>query len=248
MSISEREAERLDAEFQRTQPALCGYSKKSAQKFISAWYHLFRIMEREKKMTDHLGIGFLDWQIVNWANDAVDLARGANLYEDLIRINKQILAIHWDDDEENLMHENAKREIADAYAGMGRMDECLRLYEEYLKEDPLWGWGWIGYFRQLKNANEERFQATLDDLFQKIESGTEFRDLVDLLREMGDEVEELGNQELADRLHKQGHELYQKKRQASLESMRKLRAELMENMAKMNYLKKLINEYKQNNP
>ena len=197
MSISRREAEQLDHEFLEAFSEQGDYSKESAQKAIDAWDNLVRIMRREKNMSNRLGIESIDWQIGNWANDCEEKAWNAHMYEDVIRINEQILEIQWDDSD-NLFHENAKREIADAYAAIGRMDECLRLYEEYLKEDPLWGWGWIGYYRQLQGVDEERFLATLDELFQKIKSGTEFRDKENLFRELGDEYNTLGIKERSD--------------------------------------------------
>lgn len=197
MGISQKEAEHLEAEFLEAVPDYCDYSKESARKLLAAWDHLVQLMVREGNMTDRLGLENIDWQIGNWANDTADAAHNAGLYEEEIKVDEQILQIHWHS-AEDLFHENAKRNIADAYADMGNVSRCFQLYEEYLKEDPLWGWAWIGYFRQLQEHDEERFEPTLEELFRKVEAGTKFRDKEDLYRELGDEYNTLGNQERAD--------------------------------------------------
>lgn len=38
---------------------------------------------------------------------------------------------------------------------MGNVQKSYQPYKEYLQEDPLWGWGWIGYYRQLHDFGDE---------------------------------------------------------------------------------------------
>ena len=197
MSITQQEADSLELAFMQAFPEYGDHSKESAQKVFSAWNRLVRIMARENNMTDRLGIESIDWQIGNWANDTVMDLHNAHLYNEEIRVNEQILQINWHNSND-LFHENAKRDIADAYADMGRMEKCLQLYEKYLKEDPLWAWGWIGYYRQLQCVDENKYKTVLEELFQKVKSGTDFRDKEDLFMELGDEYNTLGNQERAD--------------------------------------------------
>ena len=194
MAITQEEADIIESEFLDAIPYGNDYSKETAGKVLAAWNHLVQIMARDNNMTDRLGIETIDWQIGNWANDTVEYVHNARMYEDEIRVNEQILRIKWSGND-NLFHENAKRDIADAYADMGNPGKCLQLYEEYLKEDPLWGWAWIGYFRQLKEYDEDKFEPTLDELYQKTEDGVDFRDKEDLYREIGDEYNTLGNKE-----------------------------------------------------
>lgn len=197
MGITQEEADALESEFLDAMPDTRDYSKDSARKLLAAWDHLVQIMARENNMSDRLGVGTIDWQIGNWANDTTLVLHNSHLYKDEIKVNEQILQIQWHD-HDNLFHENAKRDIADAYAEMGNTEKCLQLYEEYLREDPLWGWAWIGYFRQLQEHDEERFEPTLEKLFQEVKAGTDFRDKKDLYREIGDEYSTLGNKERAD--------------------------------------------------
>ena len=197
MSITQQEADNLELAFMESMPQDRDYSKESALKLLDAWNQLVRIMARENNMTDQLGIESIDWQIGNWANDTVEVMHNAHLYKEEIRVNEQILQIQWHNGND-IFHENAKRDIADAYANMGRMEKCLALYDQYLKEDPLWGWAWIGYYRQLQNVDEEKFETVLENLYQKVKNGMDFRDKEDMYRELGDEYNTLGNQERAD--------------------------------------------------
>jgi pentatricopeptide repeat protein len=50
-------------------------------------------------------------------------------------------------DKKNLktIHDFDKRAFADSYFKLGDIKKAESLYEEWLKQDPKWGWGWIGY-------------------------------------------------------------------------------------------------------
>ena len=201
MGITQKEADALELEFMEAMLEAGAYSEESVRKLLAAWNHLLQIMARENNMTDRLGVESIDWQISSWADETVIAAHNAGLYEEEIKANEQILQICWSRSDD-LFHENAKRDIADAYADMGNIQKSYQLYEEYLQEDPLWGWGWIGYYRQLHDHGDDRFESTLDDLYQKIKAGTDFRDKEDLFRELGDEYSALGNQERANYFYK----------------------------------------------
>ena len=38
-----------------------------------------------------------------------------------------------------------KISISESYIKLGRQNEGDKLFESYLKDDPEWGWGWIGW-------------------------------------------------------------------------------------------------------
>ena len=196
MSITNQEAEHLDALFAES---LQNYNDKrtqeAAMRVKEAWDLLLGIMLRENNLSDHLGNELTDWQIGNWANDTSEVLHNAKLYPEEIRVNEQILRIQWDNSQ--LFHENAKRDIADAYADMGEFGKSCQLFQEYLKADPLWGWGWIGYYRVLHDHGDPRHEEVLEDLYLRIMAGEIFRDKEDLYRELGDEYNDLGNSERA---------------------------------------------------
>lgn len=197
MAITQKEADNIEQEFLDALPVGEEGDAKAAKE---AWNHLVQIMARENNMTDNLGVESIDWQIGNWANDTTMVLHKERLYEEEIAVNEQILKINWKHSND-LFHGNAKRDIADAYADMGNIDKCFQLYDEYLKEDPLWGWAWIGYYRQLHNQKDIRFESTLDELYQKLIDGVEFRDKKDLCMEIAEEYERLGNIERSNSLN-----------------------------------------------
>jgi len=47
--------------------------------------------------------------------------------------------------EDSLIIENMKRAIAESYFEIGEPEKTDSLYKKWLKEDPKWGWGWIGW-------------------------------------------------------------------------------------------------------
>ena len=193
MAITQQEADAIEEKFLDTFDA----AESVALKAKEAWDALYALMKRENRFSDKLGIDTIDWQIGNWANDVTMELHNAGRYTDAIEVNENILNINWGRSND-LFHENALRDIADEYAYMGNLAKCLELYEEYLKKDSLWGWGWIGYFRQLNEHGDDRFEKVLDDLYQRVNAGEDFRDKEDLYRELGDEYNTLGNQERAD--------------------------------------------------
>lgn len=195
--ITTEEAERIDGEFTNAFEMETVSCRQAAEKMYDAWQDLYSIMERENNYSDKLGSDILDWQIGNWANDVTMALHNAGLYKKCIEVNKQILKISWGNGKD-LFYENARRDIADEYSDSGDIQTCFQLYEEYLNDDPLWGWGWIGYFRQLNDHDDAKYEQVLNELYEKVRSGVEFRDKEDLYRELGDEYNTLGNQERAD--------------------------------------------------
>jgi len=194
MSITQKEADSIEEKFL---DAFTFDGKVDVVLAKKAWDDLVLLMERENNLSDNLGVDTIDWQIGNWANDVTMELHNAGKYQEAIKVNEDILKITWQRSN-NLFHENALRDIADEYAYMGNLEKCLELYNEYLKKDPLWGWGWIGYYRQLNAYNDDRFEMVLEELYKRVQAGDEFRDKEDLYRELGDEYNTLGNQERAD--------------------------------------------------
>lgn len=203
MAITYDEAELLDEEFIKLEGNdYPGSLQQKAFDALNAWEKLWSFMVREKNYTPHLGSKLIDWQIGNWAWMAIDNLIDAKLYQELILVCEQILKIKWDKGDE-LFHENAKREIADAYASMGDYERCLNLYRQYLKDDPLWSWGWIGYYRQLHEHNdEEEFRKVLDSLYERVQKGEKLRDIKDLLYELSYEYEKLGEAKVSENLNR----------------------------------------------
>lgn len=198
MAITEKDEELIESGFIDAFESGLPEGQEMAEKALTAWNRLWELMIRENNFSNELGSQILDWQIGNWAQDVSMVLHNVKLYQDEIAINEQILKIDWKrQGHDNNFHDNAKRDIADAYADLGDLTTSYKLYEQYLDEEPLWGWAWIGYFRQLHDNKNSRYEEVLDVLYSKIVSGTVFRDMEDLCRELGDEFEALGENEKA---------------------------------------------------
>lgn len=196
MLITRREEFEIEYGFQKAFKTDLPENEDMAMQAIVAWNRLWELMVKYNNFSTKFGSDIIDWQIGNWANDVCMILYNTQKYEKLIELNKQILQINWGPGEE-LFHENAKRDIADCYVEAGDMATAYKLYEKYISEDPLWGFGWIGYFRLLRKNKDAEFTKVLNNLYAKCKKNTKFRGIKDLLQEMGNEYEDLGEQDKA---------------------------------------------------
>ena len=198
MAITERDEELIEYGFVKAFLPDLPQNKETAEKAMVAWEQLIELMKRENNYSNQLGSSVLDWQIGNWVNDLTMLLHNAGCYNELISVNEQILQIEWKNEgDSKLFHENAMRDIADAYADMGNVGKSYELYREYLMKDPLWAWGWIGYYRQLNDHDNPEFLSVIEKLYKKIRKNEPFRDMSDLCRELLDEFETIGESDKA---------------------------------------------------
>ncbi|MBQ9327916.1 MAG: hypothetical protein IJ225_05215 [Solobacterium sp.] len=144
-----------------------------AREIHSAWKYLWSVMEKEQNFSEHLGNEDIDWQIGNWAQDTSEVLLNNRLYKEAIQVNEQVLKIRFDG-EDNLIHNNAKRIIADSYCHLKEPNKGIALYEGYLNEDPLWGMGWVGYLIALDENQKERFLPVLNEVMARIRKGEQF--------------------------------------------------------------------------
>ena len=215
MAITEKDEEIIEYAFVTAFLPDLPENNEKADKALKAWNLLWKLMERENNFSNQLGSGVLDWQIGNWANDTTMLLINTGRYKDVIAVNEQIIKIQWSTkNDTNLFHENAKRDIADAYADMGETERAYKLYEEYLASDPLWGWGWIGYYRLFKDQKNPHYIDIMKDIYTNIKAGKKYRDMEDLYRELSDEFEELGEIEISNFLKEEYEKETDRKRNA----------------------------------
>lgn len=220
MAITEKDEELIEYGFIMAFLPDLPRNDETADKVLAAWNQLWTLMIRENNFSDMLGSSVLDWQIGNWANDVTVYLNNVGRYRDVISVNKQILKIDWKrSGDSDLFYENAKRDIADAYASMGNIQKSYELYEEYLEKDPLWGWGWIGYYRQLNDNDDSKYSDVIEDLYDQIVNGIRFRDMEDLCRELSDEFETLGDTDKSCYLAKCYEQESNKKHAADISSL-----------------------------
>lgn len=198
MAITEIDEKRVEAAFIMAFLPDLPKNDETADKALEAWNLLWELMERENNFSNQLGSDVLDWQIGNWANDTTILLQNTRRYKDVIAVNEQILKIQWSrNGHTDLFHENAKRDIADTYADMGEVEKAYKLYEGYLESDPLWGWGWIGYYRLFKEQKNPHYIDIMRDLYFNIKEGNKYRDAEDLYLELSEEFAELEENDIS---------------------------------------------------
>ena len=110
-------------------------SQEDPKQAYEAWNYLWSVMEQENNFTNKLGSKLIDWQIGNFANDTTMALHNGGMYKELIQVNEQILKINWLDDTDNTFHENAKRDMADAYADMGDYEKSKELEDMLPKRE-----------------------------------------------------------------------------------------------------------------
>ncbi len=134
--------------------------------WIAVWNDLMDAMEKESARTfkefDEIFNG--NQYVSNWIDDFdILLERVLNntsetdaldAYGKLrIQLNNDILQFSMKDN--RLSIENAQRAIADTYFLIGNKEKGEELFEAYLKDDPQWGWGWVGWSDQYWMGKKE---------------------------------------------------------------------------------------------
>jgi len=96
--------------------------------------------------------------------------------------------------ESDLTAENMRRALAEATFQSEGSDRGDRLYEQWLAEDPRWGWGWIGwadnYF--LLDTGAEGDLPRAEALLRRGLAGPEVRDREDILERLAEVCREQG--------------------------------------------------------
>ena len=127
-----------------------GQSKAACEAWVKVWRDVKRLADK----FDLSSIATFDKRfkgtqcVFNWCqdleqelwNEGLDdeglMLERISLCEDLLQMIKK------DDD---LTRENSRRAIAQSHFHLGDKDRADGLFREWLKDDPTWGWGWIGW-------------------------------------------------------------------------------------------------------
>jgi tetratricopeptide (TPR) repeat protein len=104
----------------------------------------------------------------------------------------------------DLMTENRRRAMAEAYFELGEVEKVETLYREWLDADPCWGWGWIGWSDCYRFTRTER--ADLNRCEQILREGfaiANVRDRADIADRLADLCEEQRREEEAKEFRRQ---------------------------------------------
>ena len=103
-----------------------------------------------------------------------------------------------------LLTENRRRALAESYYELGESDKAEALYQDWLKADPGWGWGWIGWSDCYRFTRPERQDMKrCEQILQEGLSIVEVRDRPDLAERLADLCEEQGRHDEAQQYRRQ---------------------------------------------
>jgi tetratricopeptide (TPR) repeat protein len=195
-----------------------GYDRMAAEDpvaacriWLDAWTDVLRLLDKaDIQSIDAFDNRFRGTQsLFNWIQELEDALWNAGL-EDREFLNARISVceegLRRFETDDDLMTENRRRALAESYFELGETGKAEALYREWLKTDPRWGWGWIGWsdcyrFRfarpELRDLNRSE-QLLLAGL-----SVSEVRDFKDLAERLADLYEEQGRGEEAKELRRQ---------------------------------------------
>lgn len=193
------------------------YARKQCEPFkacdiwLEAWEGIKAIYEEEKPETMDEFDKKHNWYEPFLSNFVQDLeielgnaGRGLDEYlKRRIQYCEEMIKIINKDD--LLTIENTKRAIADSHYELGDKEECDRLYGNWLKEDPSWGWGYIGW-SDCYGFGTKHIEPNLkksEEIIRLALDREDVRDREDVLMRAAEIYEELGEKEKAKKLDKE---------------------------------------------
>lgn len=148
-------------------------SKEACNIWLATWNEVFQLMTSEGIAGIYELEKKYDWEqfLSNWVQDLELELNNAGLddpkyFRKRIQYCDEMLKAYPEEKADTLLVENTRRAIAESYYELGDTDSCDRLFEKWMKSDPQWGWGWIGwsacYWRDRHCKNIEKGQSILE--------------------------------------------------------------------------------------
>ena len=141
-----------------------------------------------------------EWLAINWVPDLEASLwnagmKDASFFSEGIRFANEYLERFRAEDA--LLTENIRRALASFHCRLRETDKVDAFYEDWLSQDPQWGWGWIGwsdcYHFDCGNVDLEKAEV----LLQRGLSVPDVRDDSDILDRLLDLYDEQGREEEA---------------------------------------------------
>jgi len=186
-------------------------SDKACDVWLEAWDSIKAIYEEEKPENMGEFDKKYDWYEPFLTNFVQDLEielfnagqKSDEYFKKRIRYCEEMIGML--DKDNQLTIENTRKAIADSHYELGNKDECDRLYSNWLKEDPSWGWGYIGwsdcYGFGTKEVEPNPKKA--EEIIRMALEKADVRDRGDVLMRAAEIYEELGQNEKARTLEKE---------------------------------------------
>jgi tetratricopeptide (TPR) repeat protein len=172
--------------------------------WLEAWSDVLRLVDKAgmqsiQEFDDRFGG---TQSLFNWIQDLETELWNAGLEEQSfltarIALCEEALRRFGSDDE--LMTENWRRALAGSYFELGATTKAEALYRDWLKADPGWGWGWIGWSDCYRFTRTERQDLQrCEQILREGLSIADVRDRPDLADRLADLCEEQGRNEEAE--------------------------------------------------
>ena len=148
-------------------------SKEACDIWLAAWNEVLQLLASEGIAGIYELEKKYEWEqyLLNWVQDLDTELSNAGLddleyFRKRIQYCEELLQAYPEEKADTLLIGNTKQSIAESYYELGDTDRCDSLFEKLIKNDPEWGWGWIGwsacYWRDRNCRNIEKGQSILE--------------------------------------------------------------------------------------
>jgi hypothetical protein len=184
----------------------------ACEKWLGVWSALLRIMDSEgMRSLEEFDREFRGTQwATNYVQDLEEALWNAGLgdkryWERGIEFTTQYLERFAGADQ--LMAENMRRALATFHAGLSRQEQADQLFRDWLQQDPIWGWGWIGWSDCYRFASEKRDPERAERILRDGLAVAGVQDRVDLLDRLATLLMDQGREQEAAEAHAEMHAL-----------------------------------------
>ncbi len=186
-----------------------GESDKAITAWFGVWKNILAVMDANKIKTLHeFNAVFRGSQFVrNWVQDVETELLNAcwqnnNRCSERIRFCEEVIERTAGND--SSMIEDMRRAIGDSYAVMDDRQQADSLFDGWLKADPEWGWGWIGWSDSYALFTRgEKDYGRAEQILKSGLAASGVRDRDDLLERLMRIYEETGRKEDAERIREE---------------------------------------------
>ncbi len=169
--------------------------------WLNAWAMVLRLFDRGgmrsiKEFDERFGGS---QSLFNWNQDLEDALGNAGQEDSRfltarVALCEECLRRFPDDDA--LTIENRRRALADSHFQLGETSKAVGLYRDWLKADPCWGWGWIGWSDLYRFTRQERQDLSRSEQILREGLATEgVRDSADIADRLAELFKEQGRGE-----------------------------------------------------
>jgi tetratricopeptide (TPR) repeat protein len=165
--------------------------------WLEAWSLIKKIFETEQSQDIYTLSREYEWSelISNYVQDLEMELSNAGIENELYhqkRIDYCKELLKWCGTEE-LIVGNTRRAIAESYFRIGNKSEADYLFEEWLREDPDWGWGYIGWSDCYQFEANEKCNERAEEILLNGYTRPRLRDRIDLVDRLVSLYTDMGN-------------------------------------------------------